>query len=124
MMYSFGDLLFSTVEADETRRALPVAFVYVSDLALAFFNFRLGALQHTWSLAIEEHFYLVWPLVLSASLRLGISREVGVAHVASSRCFGASRATLHQFGAPPVRTYYGIDTRADALLIGCAAGMA
>ena len=34
------------------------------------------------------------------------------------------RATLHQLGAPPVRTYYGIDTRADALLIGCAAGMA
>jgi peptidoglycan/LPS O-acetylase OafA/YrhL len=33
------------------------------------------------------------------------------------------RAVLHQLGAPPVRTYYGFDTRADGLLLGCAAGL-
>ena len=125
VMYAFGSVFLAPVEADETKRALPLAFVYASDLALAFFNIRLGALQHTWSLAIEEHFYLVWPLLLVAGLKLGISRRwllfiTLLLAVASM----VQRATLHQLGAPPVRTYYGIDTRADALLIGCAAGMA
>src|SRR6266536_3033363 len=60
-VYFTSDLLISSREAEQTRRAIPVAFVYASDFALAFSNLRLGALQHTWSLAIEEHFYLVWP---------------------------------------------------------------
>jgi peptidoglycan/LPS O-acetylase OafA/YrhL len=125
VMYAFADVFLLPLEASQTRRALPVAFVYASDLALAFFNIRLGALQHTWSLAIEEHFYLVWPLLLVAGLKLGLSRRwllliTLLLAVASM----IQRATLHQLGAPPVRTYYGIDTRADALLIGCAAGMA
>lgn len=125
VMYAFAGVFLAPVEANETKRALPIAFVYASDLALAFFNIPLGALQHTWSLAIEEHFYLVWPLLLLAGLKLGISKRwllliTLLLAVASM----IQRATLHQLGAPPVRTYYGIDTRADALLIGCAAAMA
>jgi len=119
-LYFLSELLFSPAEANATRRGIPVAFVYASDLALAFFQLHLGALQHTWSLAIEEHFYLIWPVVLVAALKLGISKKrlvlITVLVVIAS---GLQRASLHQFGAPPVRTYYGIDTRADALLIGC-----
>ena len=123
-LYFLSDLLFSRVEADDTRRGIPVAFVYISDVALAFFNLRLGALQHTWSLAIEEHFYLVWPLVLLGSLRLGISKKrLVLLTLLLAVASALHRAVLHQFGAPPVRTYYGIDTRADSLLIGCAAGL-
>lgn len=123
-LYFLSDLLFSPVEADDTRRGIPVAFVYVSDVALAFFNLRLGALQHTWSLAIEEHFYLIWPVVLLGCLRLGMSKKRLVLLVLLLAVASAvHRAVLHQLGAPPVRTYYGIDTRADSLLIGCAAGM-
>ena len=123
-LYFLSDLLFLRVEADDTRRGIPVAFVYASDLALAFFNVRLGALQHTWSLAIEEHFYLVWPLVLVTALRLGVGKKRLVLLTLLLALVSAlHRASLHQMGAPPVRTYYGIDTRADALLIGCATGM-
>jgi peptidoglycan/LPS O-acetylase OafA/YrhL len=122
-LYYLSDVLFRT-EAHATTRAIPVAFVYASDLALAFFNIHLGALQHTWSLAIEEHFYIVWPVVLLLALKMDIGRKRLV--IFTLFLAGASavhRATLQQLGASPVRTYYGIDTRADALLIGCATGM-
>lgn len=123
-LYFLSDLLFSPVEANDTRRGIPVAFVYASDLALAFFNVRLGALQHTWSLAIEEHFYLIWPVVLVVALKLGLSKKrlllITLLIVIAS---ALQRAALHQFGAPPVRTYYGVDTRADVLLIGCVTGL-
>ena len=122
-LYFLSDLLLPA-EADDTRRGIPVAFVYASDLALAFFQVRLGALQHTWSLAIEEHFYLIWPLFLVAALKLGITKKrLVVITLLLAVASALHRASLHQFGAPPVRTYYGVDTRADALLIGCAAGL-
>lgn len=124
VLYYVSDLLLSPVEANETRGAMPVAFVYASDLALAFFNIRLGALQHTWSLAIEEHFYLIWPLLLVAGLKLGTGKKrLVMITLLLALASTLQRAVLHQLGAPPVRTYYGFDTRADSLLIGCATGL-
>lgn len=124
VLYFLSDILFKATEADDTRRGMPIAFLYASDVALAFFNIRLGALQHTWSLAMEEHFYLIWPLLLLGALKLGIGRKKLVV-ITLLLAFASAfhRATLQQFGALPVRTYYGIDTRADGLLIGCAAGL-
>jgi peptidoglycan/LPS O-acetylase OafA/YrhL len=123
-LYFLSDLLFLPAEADDTKRGIPVTFVYASDLALAFFSVRLGALQHTWSLAIEEHFYLIWPLFLVAALKLGITKKrLLMITLLLAVASALHRASLHQLGAPPVRTYYGIDTRADALLIGCATGL-
>ncbi len=123
-LYFLADILFLSAEADDTRRGMPIAFLYASDLALAFFNIRLGALQHTWSLAIEEHFYLIWPLLLLGALKLGVSRKrLVVITLLLAFASAFHRATLQQLGALPVRTYYGIDTRADALLIGCATAM-
>jgi peptidoglycan/LPS O-acetylase OafA/YrhL len=101
-----------------------VAFFYASDIGLAFFQLRLGALQHTWSLAIEEHFYLIWPLFLVAALKLGVSRKRLVMITLTLAVASAiHRAVLHQLGALPVRTYYGVDARADVLLTGCATGL-
>lgn len=123
-LYLFAGVFFPATEAADTRRSIPVAFVYASDFALAFFQLRLGALQHTWSLAIEEHFYLIWPLFLLAALKFGASRKRLIVITLSLAVASAiHRAVLHQLGALPVRTYYGIDARADSLLIGCATAM-
>ncbi|HZI48040.1 MAG TPA: acyltransferase [Pyrinomonadaceae bacterium] len=124
VLYLFADRFLPIGEAGATTRSIPVAFVYASDVALAFFHLRLGALQHTWSLAIEEHFYLIWPLFLLATLKLGAGRKRLVVITLSLAVASAvHRAVLHQLGAPAVRTFYGVDTRADGLLIGCAAGL-
>lgn len=124
VLYLFASLFLPANEAADTSRSIPVAFFYASDLGLAFFQLRLGALLHTWSLAIEEHFYLVWPLFLLVLLKVGGGRKRLIVLTLSLAVVSAvHRAVLHQLGAPIVRTYYGVDTRADGLLIGCATAM-
>jgi peptidoglycan/LPS O-acetylase OafA/YrhL len=83
-------------------------------------------LTHTWSLAIEEQFYLVWPLVLLAVLRVLRRRADRVPHaVLALSTTGALMsagwmARLYAEGASPSRLYYGSDTHAQCLLVGAA----
>jgi peptidoglycan/LPS O-acetylase OafA/YrhL len=78
-------------------------------------------LQHTWSLAIEEQFYLVWPLVLLVLLRYGRRswRRLGVT-VTVVLGVGSSvlMAVLFHPGVDPSRIYYGTDTRLFDLMAG------
>jgi peptidoglycan/LPS O-acetylase OafA/YrhL len=80
-------------------------------------------LQHTWSLAIEEQFYLVWPPVLLLFVRsTGRSwRQVGliVAVIVGLASAGLMALLFHP-GSDPTRVYYGTDTRAFDLMAGIA----
>jgi peptidoglycan/LPS O-acetylase OafA/YrhL len=79
-------------------------------------------LLHTWSLAVEEQYYLIWPLVALFVLRRrgprGLAMVAGVGALASA----VLTATLHGAGASVDRLYYGTDTRAQALLVGSCLG--
>ncbi len=81
-------------------------------------------LQHLWSLAIEEQFYLVWPLILVTVLLAGQSRRLraGVAWLGAVAS-AVAMAVIYVPGADPSRVYYGTDTHASALLIGAALAM-
>lgn len=74
----------------------------------------------TWTLAVEEQFYLVWPLLLLVMLRFWRIRTAAVATVALAAAFVLNRFLLVNAGEPLDRIYNGPDTRADELLIGCA----
>ena len=78
-------------------------------------------LQHLWSLAIEEQFYLAWPLILGLVLLLAETPRVR-ACAAWAGAVGSAllMAVLYTPGADPSRVYYGTDTHATALLIGSA----
>ena len=78
-------------------------------------------LTHFWSLAIEEQFYLVWPLVLLGLHKAGTKRQ-GMRRVTLGLAVASvlAMALLYSPTADPSRVYYGTDTRAFSLLIGAA----
>jgi peptidoglycan/LPS O-acetylase OafA/YrhL len=83
-------------------------------------------LEHTWSLAIEEQFYLLWPPFLLVVLSLGRRRFRGVGLAIT--VFGAiasavAMALLYHAGSDPTRVYFGTDTRAFDLLCGASVAM-
>jgi peptidoglycan/LPS O-acetylase OafA/YrhL len=110
------------------RPALAAAATYSSNWYQALHHVSYFAafgppapLQHLWSLAIEEQFYLAWPLILGLVLLLAETRRVR----ASAAWAGAAgsallMAILYHPGADPSRVYYGTDTHATALLVGSA----
>lgn len=76
---------------------------------------------HLWSLAIEEQFYLLWPLLLWLGLRYIPQRGRLIRLImALALTSAAVMAIIYQPGMDPSRVYYGTDTRAFALLIGAA----
>jgi peptidoglycan/LPS O-acetylase OafA/YrhL len=90
----------------------------------------VSPLEHTWSLAIEEQFYLVWPLVVLGVLWLASRR--GASHtrrplqvllalsVVGAIASALDMALLFEGGRNLNRIYYGTDTRAFGLLIGAS----
>jgi peptidoglycan/LPS O-acetylase OafA/YrhL len=87
---------------------------------------RLAApspLQHTWSLGIEEQFYVLWPLLLLVLLRIR-ARGAAVGTTMAAAALSAGWAVwLALHGARLDRLYYGTDTRAFELLAGAALAM-
>jgi peptidoglycan/LPS O-acetylase OafA/YrhL len=84
----------------------------------------LSPLLHTWTLAIEEQFYIVWPLVVLGVLKLSKSPRVLLAvTVLGVVASAVEMALLFHPGADPSRLYYGTDTRAQDILVGAAVGI-
>jgi peptidoglycan/LPS O-acetylase OafA/YrhL len=127
--------------------AIYAAFVYVADAsqrlwgdsAAALFYYAdyrqafghapfFGFLAQTWSLSVEEQFYIIWSVLMVAAVAMGRRRLaygfaiVGILLSVGDRLFLSVHAP--HFTVPVfTRVYYAFDTRADALLIGCLLGL-
>ncbi len=93
---------------------------YIAD-GTDYFDRLLGPspLEHTWSLAVEEQFYLLWPLLLVGLLSRWLHRRRAVLVGLSAAALTSSwwMAQLYDPAAPD-RAYQGTDTRAQQLLVG------
>ncbi len=120
-------LLFAPDEAAGLRHDIAAALAYVTnwDLIVAgetYFDSweRPSLLRHLWSLAVEEQFYVVWPLLMAGGLALLHKRHVLALIVAGAAASAVAMAALYEPGSAVTRIYYGTDTRASGLLIGSA----
>ncbi len=77
-------------------------------------------LTHTWSLAVEEQFYLVWPLVVLGLFKLWKSTRVLLVVCIVGALASAVEMGVLYSPARVNRLYYGTDTRAQSLLVGAA----
>lgn len=97
----------------------------IADHSYFEFTGRPALLNHLWSLAVEEQFYLIWPFIAFLVIRRFSRSAVGFVAL-----FGALASTLWMFviatsqGMPefadPSRAYFGADSHAMGLLIGAA----
>jgi peptidoglycan/LPS O-acetylase OafA/YrhL len=124
-------LLPSAGERGALCREIAVAACYLTNWPMLH-RTDMPILGHTWSLSVEEQFYVFWPALLYAMLRLKVSRRLILLLV----CCGIGASALlrlslyhwHQSHGTDrlmmlFRLYRGLDTRADALLAGCLVGL-
>ena len=85
----------------------------------------VSPLTHTWSLAVEEQFYLVWPLVVVAVMGLSAGFKRGVRALLALSIIGTvassiEMAVLYRPTGNTTRLYFGTDTHAQSILVGAA----
>jgi peptidoglycan/LPS O-acetylase OafA/YrhL len=91
---------------------------------------RPPLLQHLWSLAVEEQFYLIWPLLLTGMFKLWNGRRrplllatIAMVVVSALLMIVLSISRGYPIENDPSRVYYGTDTRAFTMLIGAVLAM-
>ncbi|WP_342419070.1 acyltransferase family protein [Paenibacillus sp. FSL H8-0168] len=121
-------LLFDPSRLTALRGDVPAALVYMSNWWFIFHQVSYfesfgppSPLGHLWSLAVEEQFYILWPLLLALGLKFMPKRIVLAGWVTCLALISALlMAVIYVPGSDPSRVYYGTDTRGFALLIGAA----
>ncbi|MBI3943045.1 MAG: acyltransferase family protein [Chloroflexi bacterium] len=114
-------------EVAELRGDVMAAIGYVTNWYLIFndksyfeITGRPSMLQHLWSLAVEEQFYIIFPLLFALGMRLWRRKGMFLAVLIGIILSSGYMASLFQPDTDPSRLYYGTDTRAAGLLIGVA----
>jgi peptidoglycan/LPS O-acetylase OafA/YrhL len=103
---------------DERWLVAALNAVYLMDYALAWWGVH-GAIGHTWSLGVEEKFYLLWPLVLPILLRT----RRPIAWLLASYVAVTAWRYFVTFEWGWAQAYFSFDTRASGILLGAIAAL-
>jgi peptidoglycan/LPS O-acetylase OafA/YrhL len=130
--------VFGPAQPQQFRDAVVANAVYVGNWQLIFGDVSYfarfappGPLNHLWSLAIEEQFYIFWPFILLIGVKLvrekplpsGVRPRLAIATLVLALVSAILMAVLYRPSLDPSRVYYGTDTRASELLFGAALAM-
>jgi len=120
----FSFFFSSREEALKNYIDAAISLFYLSNWARAFSIHAPDLLGHTWSLSIEEQFYLLWPIILLTLLRFTKNRySAAIAAFFLALISWMFRIYLALHNASPDRLFNGLDTRAESLMIGCTLGI-
>jgi peptidoglycan/LPS O-acetylase OafA/YrhL len=107
----------------QTFTAMLGSFAFVINWLMAFgVQGPGGVLGTNWSVAVEEQFYLLWPLVFILLMRV-LRKERTVRYVVAGAAVILMVHRALMTGSPWWRIWFGTDTQADALLVGCAVAL-
>jgi len=113
-----GALLLLAQRKPLPWEAITAATLYAMNYYQAFTGAQSHYLSHCWSLAVEEQFYLLWPLLLIALQRRGWHLQRSLTVLILS--LWALKAVLALgLGMRDEYLYRALETRSDALLVGC-----
>jgi peptidoglycan/LPS O-acetylase OafA/YrhL len=130
--------IFGPAQPDQFRDAVVSAVFYVNNWQQIFADVSYfarfeapGPLNHLWSLAVEEQFYIFWPFLLLVGVKLvgerplasGVRPRLALLTLALAMASVILMAVIYAPAVDPSRVYYGTDTRASELLFGCALAM-
>ena len=99
---------------------LLLALSYTANWAQALYGYYMTWLNHCWSLAIEEQFYLLWPLVIIGLERTGRPAATKAALLLAGATGIALYRAWHVGTWTDERINFGLDTRMDSLMVGAA----
>jgi len=130
LIYLAGCLTYSAIQRPNAVRGqleqLPYVLLYVTNWRHIWLSDAMPVVFGSlWSLAIEEQFYLLWPIVLAILLgmrrwRLVVALAIGIALSLLLRLY----FSFHASPQDHLRSYLGTDTNAFALLLGSAIALA
>lgn len=126
LLYIFGNYILAPGDANiiYSDNNFAYAFFYVMNIYKAATDGVTGNLNHTWSLAIEEQFYILWSLILLKAFTENRSRKtIAYGTAAFIVILVAVRALRTWIGTDVAVLYYSTESRIDSLLIGCLASM-
>lgn len=98
----------------------------IATSASYFADSEVEVFAHYWSLAVEEQFYLLWPVALFALLAVWGARKrlhIALTSLLAAVASAIAMAVVYSPDADPTRVYYGTDTHAFGLLIGAVLAM-
>lgn len=80
--------------------------------------------EHLWSIAVEEQFYVIWPIIVLLVARFSRRPNLVISVVAGCLALGSLVAMILLLDvSDPTRVYTGSDTRAFSLLLGAIASV-
>ncbi len=123
----FGDpALLPTVRGDCLAALFYVSNWYYISTHVGYFGLSVvkSPLQHTWTLAIEEQFYIFWPILIAILYKaLKKFHLMAIITLIFSLISAVLMVVVYNNGSDLNGAYYGTETRAEALFLGCTLGL-